>query len=304
MVKLNGNYFTLKTYPDNTLNFIDFDPTKYFNCFPEDHIYTNVLYGEQSIFISNNEEKTFKFEWIYDANSGESDFLTIFYIKRWLDNNPNFNKNKTALYLYYVPQARMDRVKNSTEIFTLKYFAELINFLNFNEVNIFDPHSNVTPALINNVKLIDVNEFHSNVLNKLLRYYPKEDIILYFPDEGAMKRYSEEESFKPYQKMFGFKNRDWKTGKIQGIQLVGDAALLNNKVILIVDDICSYGGTFYYSAIELKKYNPKNIYLAVSHCEESIFKGKLYAEKLVDKVFTSRSIFRKNEDTSFVEKVI
>lgn len=287
MVKLNGNYFIPKAYPDNTLNFMDFDPTKYFNCFFE---------------VGNN--KGFIFEWIYDANNGESDFLTIFYIKRWIDNNPDFNKNKTKLYLYYVPQARMDRVKNPTEIFTLKYFAELINFLNFNEVNIFDPHSNVTPALINNVKLMDINKFHSNVLKKLLCNYSKEDIILYFPDEGAMKRYAEEEVFKHYQKMFGFKNRDWETGKIQGIQIVGETALLEGKVILIVDDICSYGGTFYYSALELKKYNPKNIYLAVSHCEESVFKGKLYAEKLIDKVFTSGSIFRDNEDTNFVERVI
>ena len=35
------------------------------------------------------------------------------------------------LILKYIPNARMDRVKNPDDIFTLKYFCEIINSLNY-----------------------------------------------------------------------------------------------------------------------------------------------------------------------------
>lgn len=46
----------------------------------------------------------------------------------------------------------MDRVKNPDEVFTLKYFCEFINDLKFDVVYVNDPHSDVSMALLNNVK--------------------------------------------------------------------------------------------------------------------------------------------------------
>lgn len=45
----------------------------------------------------------------------------------------------------------MDRVKNKDEVFTLKYFCEFINSLEFDEVTVVDPHSSVSRALLNNL---------------------------------------------------------------------------------------------------------------------------------------------------------
>lgn len=52
----------------------------------------------------------------------------------------------------HCPHARMDRVKGTTDVFTLKSFADVINSLDFTKVVIYDAHSNVTPALIDRVE--------------------------------------------------------------------------------------------------------------------------------------------------------
>ena len=66
--------------------------------------------------------------------------------------------------------------------------------------------------------------------------------------------------------------------------------------VLIVDDICSKGGTFYHSAKKLKELGAKNIYLYVSHCENTILEGDLLTSGLIEKVFTTDSIFRKEHE--------
>ena len=66
--------------------------------------------------------------------------------------------------------------------------------------------------------------------------------------------------------------------------------------VLIVDDICSRGGTFYHSAKALKNLGAGEIYLYVSHCENSILEGDLLTSNLVEKVFTTNSIFTKQHE--------
>ena len=40
----------------------------------------------------------------------------------------------------YIPNARQDRVKGPEDVFTLKYFANVINALGFRTVTVLDPH--------------------------------------------------------------------------------------------------------------------------------------------------------------------
>ena len=64
--------------------------------------------------------------------------------------------------------------------------------------------------------------------------------------------------------------------------------------VIIVDDICSYGGTFYYTLKELRKHEHiRRISLYVSHCEKSVFEGKLYNETDIDMIYTTNSILSK-----------
>ena len=112
--------------------------------------------------------------------------------------------------------------------------------------------------------------------------------MLFYPDEGAMKRYADM-VHRPYT--FGIKRRNWSDGKILGLDVVGNAEDLAGKDVLIVADICSRGGTFYFSAQELKNMGVNNIYLYVTHCEKTIFEGEIFKSGLISKVFTTDSIF-------------
>jgi ribose-phosphate pyrophosphokinase len=190
-----------------------------------------------------------------------------------------------VLNMPYIPHARMDRVKKKSDVFTLKYFAQIINDLNFSEVWVFDPHSYVSEALIERIRHYSVDAFIQTVIDTV-----RPD-LLFYPDEGAMKRYSSMIQM-PYA--FGIKKRDWETGKIEGLDVAGSVESISGKNILIVDDICSRGGTFLHSARKLKELGANKIYLYVSHCENTILTGELLEGDLVEKVFTTNSIFTKS----------
>ena len=95
-------------------------------------------------------------------------------------------------------------------------------------------------------------------------------------------------------RIFGIKKRDWKTGKILGIDIAGYDDL-KGKNILMVDDICAYGGTFYYSACALKDKGAKDISCYVTHLENSVLdkeKGKLIQGDIIKTIYATNSIFR------------
>lgn len=190
-----------------------------------------------------------------------------------------------SLEMPYLPHARMDRVKDDSDVFTLKYFAEVINSLQFKSVRILDPHSNVGPALLNNARVLSPVSYIQHAINDINR----PDLILFYPDEGACKRYSGM-LFRP--SLFGIKQRDWKTGTITSLELTVDASHFSSGTpVLIVDDICSRGGTFYHSAKKLKEAGFGPICLYVTHCEPTILKGDLLEGDLIERVYTTDSIF-------------
>ena len=200
---------------------------------------------------------------------------------------------KVWLNMPYVPNARMDRVKNPDEVFTLKAFADTINWLGFEEVRISNPHSTVSEALFDRV-YVDFNCVYEDVKMALHFAATDRDVVLYFPDEGACKRYSDLLAPLGLPVAFGIKKRDWKTGKILGIEIAGYDEL-EGKNILMVDDICAYGGTFYYSACALKDLGANEISCYVTHLENSVMdkeKGKLIQGDLIKTIYATNSIFR------------
>lgn len=216
-------------------------------------------------------------EWHYES---DAELFTVICLakKYYLD----------SLLLPYVPHARMDRTKNESDVFTLKYFADVINSLGFSEIKVLDPHSNVTTALLNNVVVQSPELYIKRAICKI----DSDQVLMFYPDEGSVKRYSD--MFKrPYA--FGIKKRDWNTGEILGLDVIG-AESVSGKDILIVDDICSRGGTFLHSAKKLKELGANKIYLYVTHCENTILEGDLLTSGLIEKVFTTDSIFNQKHE--------
>ena len=216
-------------------------------------------------------------EWYYE---NDAELFSLICVKRHLDRV--YSYSDVVLEMPYIPHARMDRVKSDEDVFTLKYFCEVINSLNFKVVHVRDAHSNVSLALLNNVEEMPITNY---VLDAI---FEAQADVLFFPDEGAMKRYSGGFDI-PYA--FGMKKRDWKTGQIQGLDII-NAEAVKDKNVLIVDDICSRGGTFYHSAKALKAAGAKNVSLYVTHCEKTIILGEMAStDGLVDHVYTTKSIF-------------
>lgn len=201
-----------------------------------------------------------------------------------------------VLDLPYIPNARQDRVKKPEDVFTLKYFAEFVNSLGFDEVIVLDPHSYVSEALFNNLRIETPEEYVGYVIERM---GGTENLLLFFPDEGAMKRYSAMFDL-PY--VFGIKKRDWTTGEILGLDVAGRTELIAGSKILIIDDICSKGGTFFHSAKALKALGAGDISLYISHCESSIFEGELLTTDWISRVYTTDSIFTGNHEKITVLK--
>lgn len=240
--------------------------------------------GEQIAETTDSSENllTFKYE-------RDGDLIQLMLVKKHLDR---LGCTDTYLRLLYMPYSRMDRAEYETTVFTLKYVAEFINSLNFKEVNVVEPHSDVTCALLDRsyatyptIGLIE------NVAN--LVGFDKERDYLFFPDAGAQKRYSK---VTGYQSFVGYKHRDFQTGKITSLELVGQPPTTGYKAI-IVDDLCSYGGTFLASANKLREAGASEVYLLIAHCELAIFKGELLkSNSPIDKVFTTNSILPPSGD--------
>ena len=120
--------------------------------------------------------------------------------------------------------------------------------------------------------------------------------MIFFPDEGACKRYSDMKIIKELGLpiSFGIKRRDWKTGKILGLDVIGED--FEGKNVLIIDDICSAGGTFKFSAIKLKELGAKDVQLYITHCENNIVNGELLKTDLISKIYTTNSICKIEHD--------
>ena len=202
--------------------------------------------------------------WYYE---NDAELFTLMCVRKFYHNY------SISLFMPYIPHARMDRVKNEDEVFTLKYFCEIINSLNFTKIYVYDPHSNVSKALLNNVEEISIFDIVMLAFNDATKDCGEQPVF-FFPDEGAMKRYSSMFN-APYA--FGMKRRNWEDGKILGLDII-NADVVKDKNVFIVDDICSKGGTFYHAAKALKAARAKNVYLYVTHLESTVLAGDMYAD--------------------------
>lgn len=221
----------------------------------------------------------FNVTWKYDS---DEECILLWHLVNHIREHDSVARIR--LILPYVPNARMDRVKNPDEVFTLKWFAKFVNTLGFDDVLIDDPHSNVSAALLDRVRVYDAQ---SNIQNVLGRLYDK-NVLLCYPDEGAAKRYSSQAG-REY--VFCIKHRDWRTGKIERLELTTPEKVADRNV-LIVDDICSRGGTFTYTAQALKEAGANEVFLYVTHCENTIHSGTVLTDGLISHVFTTDSIYR------------
>jgi ribose-phosphate pyrophosphokinase len=164
------------------------------------------------------------------------------------------------LNMPYVPYARQDRVANPGEALSAKVFCGLINAQNYASVTITDPHSDVVPALLERVHVIDAAGMLAEVVAMPLF---NGGVVLLAPDAGARKRVCKLAAALGIDKVgFADKARDTRTGSISSIRLLDD---LPPGPILVVDDICDGGRTFLELAAAVRRETSQPLFLYVTH---------------------------------------
>jgi len=225
---------------------------------------------------------------VYLSYEDDSDLIKLMFTKFFLDRKGVFSQ----LSIAYMPYSRMDRSVDGSA-FTLKYVTDFINALKFDRVWVFEPHSDVTTALINNCEVIYPSIELLEIAKKQIDFNENHDVI-YFPDSGAEKRYGS--MVKAKNVVVGMKHRDFETGKITKLTTNGASIVpFTPFKVIIIDDLCSYGGTFMLGGQAMKDLGASRIYLVVAHCENSIFYGDVLSTNVINKVFTTDSIHRPDE---------
>lgn len=184
--------------------------------------------------------------------------------------------SKMTLIMPYFPAARQDRVCNVGEPLTVKIFADMINGCGFDAVHILSPHSEVTPALLNNVVVHDetklVEEFLSTWITSGVAA-----INIVCPDAGAGKRVGKVAKYladrfpqNTVNLVRCEKVRDVRDGSLKEFFVQADD--LGGHPTVIIDDIVAYGGTFLGLADVLRAKNCGKLGIFLSHadCEAGI----------------------------------
>jgi ribose-phosphate pyrophosphokinase len=193
-----------------------------------------------------------------------------------------------VLFTPYFPGARQDRIMVPGEPLTVKVYADMINAMGFTGVMIMDPHSDVTPALLNKSHVLT----NYNLVRSVISSESLDDYLLISPDAGSNKKISgvakdlglESESIVRCDK-----DRDVATGKIKSFEVYAND--LEGKDCIIIDDICDGGGTFLGLAQELKNKNAGRIFLVVTH---GIFSKGFDAFTNFEKIYTTDSFLDLN----------
>lgn len=192
------------------------------------------------------------------------------------------------LFLPYVPYARQDRVCVKGESFSLKVLANFINSLNFDQVTIIDPHSDVCEAIFDRVNVITQFDI-IHCFDKFIKYVIDDKPLFISPDAGSNKKTSQLAKYFSHTEFIrADKLRNLHNGEIKETIVYADN--LTGRDIVCCDDICDGGRTFTELAKVVKTKGAKKFVLYITH---GIFtKGTdiLYKEG-IDEIYTTNSYY-------------
>lgn len=189
----------------------------------------------------------------------------------------NHGASEVWLRILYLMGARMDRAIPGGP-FTLATVARVLRTAKWDAMAIVDPHSDVSPALLEAKAQRPVAEVHSAV-----DAVAGKSTVIVSPDAGATKRL-EELALTGHRVVQCVKHRDMATGKLSGFQLFEPEAV-RGEHCLIVDDLCDGGGTFVGIGELLAGAGAASVSLYVTH---GIF-SRGYDLAHIGRIFTTNS---------------
>lgn len=207
-------------------------------------------------------------------------------------------KPKINVIYPYFPYGRQDRVMVDNEPFSLKTFCDMVNALKLDSITIWDPHSDVTSALLNNCRVIPQWDIARRCMPQ--EYFSNPDILFVSPDAGAYKKLSKL-IVDDKRICIGVKNRN-PGGQITHTGVYHPYNSLALRICVIVDDICDGGRTFIELAKELRAQGAWRVYLYVTH---GIFsQGFDELKKYIDRIHTTNSFGHIQTDFLFIREIL
>ena len=210
------------------------------------------------------------------------------------------------LHIYYLMGARMDRVMDFNRPYTLKIVANLIKNLGCRSIYVLEPHSDMTPFILQSENLYPEEERYDDFHPTNWNVY--RDYLVVFPDKGAYERYDGEWRKGQVDIAIAEKVRNVETGVIESIKILNPEVFEGNtKPIMVVDDLCDGGGTFVGIANEIRKYTDKELNIFVTHMVNPV--GIRHLANNFDHVYFTNSykdwkqIWEPNPFVSFPENV-
>lgn len=217
--------------------------------------------GEVQVNIKNVSLDAIKNNDIYIRAhlKSSNDIIALMQLKAIVDK---FKPSSTTLELPRVPYAQSDRAMTQHECSGLKVFSRILNGLNFNTVIVDDPHSDVTEALIDNLKIRTQDVLVASMFSNIDKKF---DCVI-SPDGGALKKIYKCAKVLSLPVIEASKSRDVSTGQITSTTINAKLEDLEGRSVLICDDIIDNGRTFIELAKILKEdYKVSNVSLYVTH---------------------------------------
>lgn len=204
-------------------------------------------------------------------------------------------KQRYKLVIGYMPYSRMDRVHEANTAFSLKIITQLLSEQTsaLEEVFVLDPHS---PETLNKFKEfgMKVQEIDYSLADEVMEFanVNLDETWIVFPDKGAANRY---DYYKYPNVIICEKTRNFATGAIESVKVETSSNTFITKEmkpnLIVIDDLCSYGGTFVKVLEAIEKHPDINFdeaWLIVTHAEKAMEAGKVLEK--YDKVFCTDSI--------------
>lgn len=211
-------------------------------------------------------------------------------------------KQRYKLVIGYMPYSRMDRVHEANTAFSLKIITQLLSEQTsaLEEVFVLDPHSPETLTKFKEFGM-KVQEIDYSLADEVMEFanVNLDETWIVFPDKGAANRY---DYYKYPNVIICEKTRNFATGAIESVKAKitksnrtsvtkGMYPKDTKQNLIVIDDLCSYGGTF-VKALEAIEEHPQinfdKAWLVITHAEKAMGEGKVLEK--YDKVFCTDSI--------------
>lgn len=183
-----------------------------------------------------------------------------------------------SLILQYLPYARHDRRFSEGNNFGLQNFLFMLDYIGFDNVTLYDPHSNVFKD--NFFQKTEVRTQLDCFKSAQTDYYKLKtdwDYVI-APDKGAVEKSKTIADYLGLPLVVCTKDRDPLTGKLSNPVVTGEVS----GKCLIVDDIGDGMYTFLQLGMELKRVGATQVDLYVTHLIGA--KGLDILKPVIDKI--------------------